>query len=414
MGVCRLRLIALPLVLVSLFAAPAATAGRDAGLAALQVALQSRGLYAGAIDGVKGPGTITAIRRFQRRVGLTPNGIPGRATRKALGRYGTHVLGSRPLTRGATGWDVAALQFLLAWHGFPSATIDGGLGVRTELALRRFQRWAGLEPDGVAGTSTYAALRLAPASCPISLACPVPGRSAIRSGRGEPLPRRLRHHRAERRAGRSCRRRAVYLAGRPPAAGQSWSWSRTRTGFGRCTRTFPRSPSESVSSSSQATGLERSERPATPPGRICTSRSGSAARRSTRARLCRKTHLVGSFPDGRESRWGRDLCAGRDAAGRRLARRRTRSGRSCLDRPQRPPARRVGHRREHATDQLRPDDALTPLRGAVNQATVRRLFKPETLGAVGKTKREATPRAWLKILRESWAWATSTARPPPT
>jgi len=189
MGVCRLRLIALPLVLVSLFAAPAATAGRDAGLAALQVALQSRGLYAGAIDGVKGPGTITAIKRFQRRVGLTPNGIPGRATRRALGRYGTHVLGSRPLTRGATGWDVAALQFLLAWHGFPSATIDGGLGVRTELALRRFQRWSGLEQDGVAGASTYAALRLAPASCPISLAWPVAGQI------GDPFgPRGNRFH----------------------------------------------------------------------------------------------------------------------------------------------------------------------------------------------------------------------------
>ena len=189
MGTCRLWLIALLLAVVAVAVAPAATAGRDAGLAALQVALQSRGLYAGAIDGVKGPGTITAIKRFQRRVGLTPNGIPGTATRKALGRYGTHVLGSRPLTRGATGWDVAALQFLLAWRGFPSATIDGGLGVRTELALRRFQRWAGLEPDGVAGASTYAALRLAPASCPISLAWPVAGQI------GDPFgPRGNRFH----------------------------------------------------------------------------------------------------------------------------------------------------------------------------------------------------------------------------
>ena len=124
MGTCRLRLIALPLVLFALLAAPSAFAGRDAGLAALQVALQSRGLYSGAIDGVKGPGTTAAIERFQRRAGLTPDGIPGPATRKALGRYGSHVLGSRPLTRGAAGWDVAALQFLLAWHGFPSSTID--------------------------------------------------------------------------------------------------------------------------------------------------------------------------------------------------------------------------------------------------------------------------------------------------
>lgn len=175
MGICRLRLIALPLVLFALLAAPSAFAGRDAGVAALQVALQSRGLYQGSIDGVKGPGTTAAIKRFQRRAGLTPDGIPGPATRKALGRYGSHVLGSRPLTRGASGWDVAALQFLLAWHGFPSATIDGGLGVHTELALRHFQRWAGLEADGVAGATTYAALRRAPAGCPISLAWPVTG-----------------------------------------------------------------------------------------------------------------------------------------------------------------------------------------------------------------------------------------------
>ena len=87
MSVCRLRLIALPLVVFALVAAPTATAGRDAGLAALQVALHSRGLYSGAIDGVKGPGTTAAIKRFQRRAGLTPDGIPGT----------TDAQGARPL-----------------------------------------------------------------------------------------------------------------------------------------------------------------------------------------------------------------------------------------------------------------------------------------------------------------------------
>ena len=175
MGICRLRLIALPLVLIALAAAPAAAAGRDSGLAAMQVALHARGLYFGAIDGVKGPATTTAIKRFQRREGLTPDGATNAQTRIALGRYGRHILGSRSLARGASGWDVAALQFLLAWHGFPSATIDGGLGEHTDRALRRFQRWAGLEPDGVAGPTTYAALRRAPASCPLTLAWPVDG-----------------------------------------------------------------------------------------------------------------------------------------------------------------------------------------------------------------------------------------------
>jgi murein DD-endopeptidase MepM/ murein hydrolase activator NlpD len=85
------------------------------------------------------------------------------------------VLGSRPLKRGAAGWDVAALQFVLAWHGFPSSTFDGGLGQHTLRALKRFQRWAGLEPDGVAGPSTYAALRSPLATCPIALAWPLVG-----------------------------------------------------------------------------------------------------------------------------------------------------------------------------------------------------------------------------------------------
>ncbi len=173
MGVCRFKLIGVPLAVAALSAAPSALASRDAGVAALQVALESRGLYHGAIDGVKGPATTVAIKRFQQRKGLAPDGVPGPRTRQALGRYGRHVLGSRALARGAVGWDVAALQFLLAWHGFPSATIDGGLGTRTERALLRFQRWAGLNVDGVAGPSTFAALRRAPARCPIALAWPV-------------------------------------------------------------------------------------------------------------------------------------------------------------------------------------------------------------------------------------------------
>jgi hypothetical protein len=173
MRTCRLRFAALPFVLAALVLASPAWGSRDAGLAALQVALQSRGIYTGSIDGVKGAATTMAIKRFQRRAGLPVDGVPGTKTRQALGDYGKHLLGSRALTRGAAGWDVAALQFLLAWHGFPSATIDGGLGVHTELALRRFQRWAGLKVDGVADDSTYAALRGSTARCPIALAWPL-------------------------------------------------------------------------------------------------------------------------------------------------------------------------------------------------------------------------------------------------
>ena len=172
MGARDLRLTVALLVLVALLPTPA-VASRDAGVAALQVALRTRGLYAGSIDGLKGPLTSAATKRFQRRAGLAPSGLAGMNTREALGRYGRHVLGSRLLARGTRGWDVSALQFLLAWHGFPSATIDGVLGFHTDRALRRFQRWAGLPVDGVAGPSTVAALRRAPPTCPIALAWPV-------------------------------------------------------------------------------------------------------------------------------------------------------------------------------------------------------------------------------------------------
>jgi murein DD-endopeptidase MepM/ murein hydrolase activator NlpD len=166
---------ALVVVLAALALAPTAAASGNAGIAALQVALRARGLYIATIDGQQGPATTTAIKRFQVRAGLPSNGVAGPATRRALGRYGRHLLGSRPLTRGASGWDVAALQFLLAWHGFPSATFDGGLGAHTERAVRRFQRWAGLPADGVAGPGTIAALRKPLPRCPIALAWPVAG-----------------------------------------------------------------------------------------------------------------------------------------------------------------------------------------------------------------------------------------------
>jgi hypothetical protein len=176
MRTCRPRsVVALLAVAAALALAPPAAASYNAGIAALQVALQARGLYVGTIDGVKGAGTTAAVKRFQRRAGLPVDGVVGAKTRKALGSFGRHLLGSRPLRRGQSGWDVAALQFLLAWHGFPSSTIDGGLGSHTDRALRHFQRWAGIVPDGIAGPSTIAALRKPPATCPLPLAWPLKG-----------------------------------------------------------------------------------------------------------------------------------------------------------------------------------------------------------------------------------------------
>ena len=86
------------------FAAGAAAEGNPE-IAALQVGLHNRGLYVGTVDGVLGPGTETALRRFQRRARLTADGVPGPRTRKALGRFGRRLrsAGVRLRSAGAGG-----------------------------------------------------------------------------------------------------------------------------------------------------------------------------------------------------------------------------------------------------------------------------------------------------------------------
>jgi murein DD-endopeptidase MepM/ murein hydrolase activator NlpD len=161
---------------VALLLAPSAFAAGDPEIAALQVGLRNRGVYAGAVDGVLSEGTVSAVKRFQRRAGIAADGVPGRRTRIALGRYGQRApLGRRVLGAGMHGWDVAAFQFALAWHGFPSGNLDGVFGGTTARALRKFQRWAGLPADGRAGSAVVAALRAPLPVCPIPLIAPAVG-----------------------------------------------------------------------------------------------------------------------------------------------------------------------------------------------------------------------------------------------
>jgi murein DD-endopeptidase MepM/ murein hydrolase activator NlpD len=65
------------------------------------------------------------------------------------------------------------LQFELAEHGFPSGNFDGIFGPKVQLSLQRFQHWARLHADGIAGPATFAALRAPPPSIPLPLAWPL-------------------------------------------------------------------------------------------------------------------------------------------------------------------------------------------------------------------------------------------------
>src|SRR5262249_10530882 len=132
--------------------------GASPKVAALQVALFQHGYYDGGFDGVAGPVTRAATKRFQRRHHLVPDGIAGRKTRVALGRWGRHELGQRQLRRGSRGWDVAELQFLLRRNGI-SLSLDGIFGAATAPAVIGSQRAARRAPDAGAGGGPRAGLR---------------------------------------------------------------------------------------------------------------------------------------------------------------------------------------------------------------------------------------------------------------
>jgi len=145
-------LLAVPAVL--LFAGPAHGV-TNPQIPGLQVALMAKGFYEGEIDGVAGPLTAKAVRRFQREAGLPVDGVAGPQTRKALGRLGRPLFGKRlVISRGMVGWDVSVLEFFLVQRGRDPGKVDGRFTRRTERTLRAYQKRKGLSVDGVAGPQT--------------------------------------------------------------------------------------------------------------------------------------------------------------------------------------------------------------------------------------------------------------------
>ena len=130
-------------------------------VAQMQTDLKALGYYTAEITGNFGSKTEAAVKAFQRKNGLSADGVAGSKTLDAIaaaaGRGSSSSTGTT-LKRGSTGDKVRALQQDLTTLGFYYGDITGHYGDMTKAAVEKFQKSRGMTKDGVAGPTTIAAI----------------------------------------------------------------------------------------------------------------------------------------------------------------------------------------------------------------------------------------------------------------
>lgn len=130
-------------------------------------------------DGIFGPDTTQAVRKFQQIFNLTVDGVVGKGTWYQLSRiyvgvkklaeltsegeradYGIKEYPGTPLRSGSQGIEVVELQYYLSIIGeynenISQVSIDGRYGASTEQAVRNFQKEYVIPADGVVGMVTW-------------------------------------------------------------------------------------------------------------------------------------------------------------------------------------------------------------------------------------------------------------------
>ncbi len=134
----------------------------------LQQRLTELRYYTGSISGVYSNETISAVKAFQNKNGLTSDGLAGSATQtrlysqEALEKDAVVTPTPAPIAtppgstvrQGDEGEAARTVQKRLKELGYLSGSADGKFGTVSVAALIAFQKRHGLEQDGVAGSST--------------------------------------------------------------------------------------------------------------------------------------------------------------------------------------------------------------------------------------------------------------------
>jgi peptidoglycan hydrolase-like protein with peptidoglycan-binding domain len=150
----------------------------------LQRHLRAEGYATGPVDGLYGPLTERAVRRFQRAHDLALDGVVGPQTRAAMRASRTDSV--RPgAGYGSSGGSprVREIQRMLRSLGYDSGPVDGMFGPRTWAAVQWFQVKHGVRPSGVVHPALLRRLR------GLNRAKPPPSDSAAPPGlAAPPLP----------------------------------------------------------------------------------------------------------------------------------------------------------------------------------------------------------------------------------
>ena len=172
---------------------------------AVQKRLKELGYLKGSADGKFGPNSVEALIAFQKRHGLTQDGVAGTSTQNllfsnmALSAAGevTPIPTTTPLTAdnaiviqiGTRGTAVLSLQKRLTELGYYAAKMDSDYKAADRDAVRAFQKNNGIKADGVAGYETQNVLysasavpgsQFTPTSTPAPT--PAPALSTLRQG----------------------------------------------------------------------------------------------------------------------------------------------------------------------------------------------------------------------------------------